>query len=274
MKTVINSADLHTRHFKKISQTIYQICGIKLLPGKEEMVKARLMKRLRVLGLTGFQQYLDFVEQDKSGAELSRMVDLLTTNKTDFFRELPHFDYLRKDVLPALSLQKKTRWWSAGCSSGEEPYSIAIQLRENLPGNSISNIKILATDISSRMVHKAREAIYEYQKLQDVSPYLIRKYFNCIQSAAPPVYQAKQKIRDMVQVARLNLMQAWPMKGPFTIIFCRNVMIYFDKPTQEKLINRFWDLLEYGGYLFVGHSESMAGISHKFQYIQPAIFRK
>ena len=267
------SIELNEKHFKKVSQLVYRFSGIKLRAGKEALVRARLMKRLRALGMGSFEEYFKYIESDKRGEELSCMIDVMTTNKTSFFREAGHFNYLREKILPELKDQR-LRFWSAACSSGEEPFSLAILLMENVPQIKSRDVRILATDISTEMLNKAHRAVYEERTLRDIPRPLLQKYFVRVQKQPHRAYQVKDNISSMVQLAWLNLMDSWPMKGPFNVIFCRNVMIYFDSPTQQNLINRFWELLEPGGYLFVGHSESLSTISHKFQYMRPATYRK
>ncbi|MBN2467044.1 MAG: protein-glutamate O-methyltransferase [Deltaproteobacteria bacterium] len=267
------SSELTDEQFRKISQLVYRLCGINLKNGKEALVKSRLMKRLRALNMYSFDEYIQCIESEKTGRELSHMIDVLTTNKTGFFREEAHFFFLREKFLPFLN-DKRVRFWSAGCSSGEEAYSLAISLREYLPRIDSLDAKILATDISIRMLEKAAKGLFERKTLDSVPPGLFKKYFSALGKEAPAVYRIHDAIRDMVRLARLNLMDAWPMRGPFDAILCRNVMIYFDKETQAKLVNRFWDILSPGGIFIVGHSESLAGISHKFQYVQPAVYQK
>ena len=266
-------ADLTPRQFQKVSELVHRMCGIKLRAGKEALVRSRLMKRLRALGLPGFKEYFKYLENDTTGQELGNMIDVITTNKTSFFRESDHFEFLRQEVIPTLK-GKQGRFWSAGCSSGEEPYSLAILLREELPGIDRMDVKILATDISVRMLERVRTAVYDAEVLTPIAPVLVQKYFDCFRNDNGYHYRVKDSLRVMVKHARLNLMDPWPMKGPFNAIFCRNVMIYFDRPTQERLINRFFDLLEPGGNLFVGHSESLSSITHSFNYVKPAVYRK
>jgi len=273
MSTDLLSSELNPKQFRWISEQLYQICGIKLQPGKEILVRSRLSKRLRLLSLDGFEDYLSFLREDKSGKELAMMVDMLTTNKTSFFRESQHFDYLRQHLLPKLrASHQPIRLWSAGCSSGEEPYTLGIILREELSDGY--DARILATDISSEMLSKARNAIYGEETLADLPPSLLRKYFSILSPNSSKTYRVNSDVRALVHLARLNLMEPWPMKGPFNAIFCRNVMIYFDKPTQERLVNRYAQLLAPGGLLFVGHSESLTSISHSLRYIQPAVYMK
>ncbi len=267
------SIELSGKQFNKVSQLVYQFSGIDLKAGKEALVKARLMKRLRALKMRSFDEYMNHIENDDGSRELGLMIDVITTNKTGFFREPEHFNYLRDKILPELK-NPRMRFWSAACSSGEEPFSLAILLRDEVPNIDSRDVKILATDISTKMLEKASEAVYKEETLRDVPALLLQKYFIKNRKERPRTYRVKDSISKMIKFAWLNLMDPWPMKGPFNVIFCRNVMIYFDKPTQQKLINRFWDLLEQGGYLFVGHSEGLSSISHKFKYVRPATYRK
>lgn len=268
------SIELNEKQFKKISQLVYRFCGINLKEGKEALVRARLMKRLRVLGISSFEEYLKFIESDDGGQEMSLMIDVMTTNKTSFFREPEHFNFLGEKILPELKC-RRMRFWSAACSSGEEPLSLAILLREKIPDIEHRDVLVLATDISTRMLENACKAIYKEESVRSLPTSLLQKYFVKIRNGSSACnYQVKDSIRTMIRPAWLNLMDSWPMKGPFNVIFCRNVMIYFDRPTQQRLINRFWDLLEPGGYLFVGHSEGLSAISHKFRYVRPATYRK
>ena len=175
--------------------------------------------------------------------------------------------------LPNVGANSETQR-SAGCSSGEEPYSIALLLREEIPDIDRWDVRILATDISSKILAIAREAVYAEQTVEDIPPQLLRKYFTCIQTPGARAYRVNENVRAMVRLGHLNLMEPWPMKGPFDVISCRNVMIYFDKATQQDLVQRFWKLLRPEGYLFIGHSESLTGSSHEFHYVQPAIYLK
>ena len=268
---VAGDAELAPEQFRDISRTVYDVAGIQLRPGKEGLVRSRLAKRLRALGLTTYDDYLARVAGDASGRELSEMVDALTTNKTNFFREPAHFDFLRGRVLPALPAGGAVRIWSAGCSTGEEPYTLGMVLHEALPDLARRDVKILATDISSRVLAQAKAGRYVEAVAADVPPELLRRHFTRVPGGT---WEVGASLRDLVTFARLNLMEPWPMRGPFQAIFCRNVMIYFDKPTQQRLVARYYDLLAPGGHLFVGHSESLSGITHGFSYVQPAVYRK
>lgn len=269
------SLELSNNEFQKVAQTVYRVCGIDLKQGKEALVRARLMKRLRLLEMSSFKEYLQYIESNEGSRELGAMIDVMTTNKTSFFREDDHFNYFSDTILPELNKtrKKRMRFWSAACSSGEEPFSLAIVLEEKLPDLKSRDVRILATDISTNILEKACRAVYDDAALTDLQSASLRKYFVKVGNN-PAVYQVKENVRQLVKFAMLNLMDPWPMKGRFDVIFCRNVMIYFDKPTQQKLINRFWDVMEPGGYLFVGHSEGLSAISHKFKYLRPATYRK
>jgi len=267
------SGELTDRQFKKIGDIIYSECGIVLKSGKEALVRARLTKRLQALKMEGFGQYLKYLQGDNGREELALLVDVMTTNKTSFFREMAHFDFLGETILPKLT-GRRLRFWSAACSSGEEPFSLAMFLLDELPRLGSRDVKILATDISPTILGKARNATYEEGALLDLPSTFMRKYFVKVGNGKSHTYQVKADVRKMVRIARLNLLHPWPMKGSFNIIFCRNVMIYFDRLTQQKLVNRFWDILEPGGYLFVGHSEGMSGVKHKFRYVRPTTYVK
>jgi chemotaxis protein methyltransferase CheR len=267
--------DLSAKQFDRICSLLHQTCGIKLQKGKESLVKSRLTKRLRTLGLNGFGEYLEYLENNSQNGEHSALIDALTTNKTSFFRENEHFIFLRNRIVPPLAAEKRSlRIWSAGCSSGEEPYTIAMTLREQLPDIDSRDVRILATDISSKVLAESQQAVYSQDEIRDIPGALVQKYLTCTNVKPPREYRVVDSVRNMVRFAPLNLMNEWPMKGPFDVIFCRNVMIYFEKSIQQWLVGRFWQLLASGGYLLIGHSESLTASSHKFRYIQPATYMK
>ena len=273
MATMTGKA-LSAAEFKAVSELMYGISGVNLTPGKEGLVESRLASRLRALSLDSFTEYLAFVKSDPKRVELTTLVDLLTTNKTNFFREVAHFDYLKECVLPDLAQRRGARFWCAGCSSGEEPYTLAMVLAEAWNASQLSGVKILATDLSTRVLARAAAAEYDEAAIGDMAPERVRRHFNRSETQGGARYQVKQPLRQLVHTARLNLMGDWPMKGPFDVIMCRNVMIYFDAPTQERLVNRFHELLTPGGSLLVGHSESLTALSHSFTAVQPATYRK
>lgn len=272
-RTDYYSLRLTPRQFDRISRIVYEVSGIDLHEGKEDLVKARLLKRLRHLNLSNFDQYFKYLHSDKSGKEIKSMVDILTTNKTDFFREPEHLLFLREKIVPLFG-EHPVRIWSAGCSSGEEPYSIAMTLCEAVPNIAKYDIRILATDISERMMEKAQKGEYPEEAVKEIPAHVRHKYFQRVGTPSNRKYRVVDDVRQLVKFAKLNLMDDWPMSGPFDVIFCRNVMIYFNKPTQEMLINRFWHLLREEGYLLVGHSESLNFLSHDFLYVKPAVYQK
>ena len=265
--------ELTAGHFTRITDMLFEHCGIRMREGKEGLVRARLAKRLRALGLPDFDAYLSFVQSERSRTEFAEMIDALTTNKTSFLREVSHFDYLRDNVLP--DLRGPVRLCSAGCSSGEEPYTLAMLLHDAYGAETSRRVKILATDISHRVLAQARAGQYPADTMSDVPSPWLNKYWSTKHDASGrEVSDAGAALRTVVQFAKLNLMEHWPMRGPFDAILCRNVMIYFEKATQQKLIERYWALLRPGGHLFVGHSESLTGLTHRFRYVQPAVYVK
>ena len=276
----IENLILTERDFHEISDLVYKHCGINLHEGKKELVRARLAKRLRIGNFETFPEYIKHVLQDKTGKEFSILIDSLSTNLTSFFREPQHFQFLSNEFLPSLLKRKekkhnfKIRAWSAGCSSGEEPYSIAITLLEAIHEHPCWSAKILATDISTRMLEAAKKGIYDKERVAPVPPKQKHKYLTRSRDNGVEVYEVNRSLRNVIIFKYLNLMESWPIKGSLDFIFCRNVMIYFDKATQSRLINRYWDLLDSGGVLFTGHSESLTGIEHKFNYAQPTIYIK
>jgi len=280
MKLSTLTIELTQRQFEKISSLVYDLCGINLHIGKKELVRARLSKRLRQLGLRDFGEYIAYLKNDASGQEIVDMLDAISTNLTSFFRESDHFEYLSKQILPRLVQKRgkepgrKLRIWSAGCSSGEEPYTIAIVLSKQIQNLAGWDAAILATDISTRMLDTGRRGEYAEARLKNVPGQMQSGCFECIESKKPRVYCVQPEIRRLVSFARLNLLENWPMQGKFDVIFCRNTMIYFDKQTQAGLVRRFWENLNDGGTMFIGHSESLTGVKHKFKYVQPTVYLK
>lgn len=276
----VQEVTLSEQEFRLISDLVYKHCGINLHDGKKELVRARLAKRLREGNFDTFSDYIRYVLEDPSGREFSILVDSLSTNLTKFFREDQHFEYLRSQFLPRVLAAKqgrhdlRIRGWSAGCSTGEEPYSIAITLLEAVAGRGRWDLKLLATDVSTRVLERAQEGIYEKDRVEPIPLPLRSKYLVHRKERGRDLYEVADTLHNVVLFRYLNLMEDWPVKGPLDFIFCRNVMIYFDKPTQGRLINRYYDLLASGGVLFTGHSESLTGIEHRFRYVQPTIYSK
>ena len=267
---LLGEATLSPAHFERIIEMLHAHAGIRMRAGKEGLVRARLAKRLRALGVSDYDAYLDLVERDPARREFAEMVDVLTTNKTSFFREQAHFDFLQEEVLPACP--GPIRLWSAGCSSGEEPYTLAMLLNESLEPAALRAARILATDISHRVLATAKAGVYPADALAEAPRALVQKYWRPVAGAGVARLEATPALRALIQFGKLNLMESWPMRGPFDAILCRNVMIYFDKATQQQLAERYWQLLRPGGYLFVGHSESLTGLAHRFKYVQPAVY--
>lgn len=269
--------ELHEREYKRISKLVFGISGINLHDGKQHLIHGRLAKRLRELGLKNFKEYCNILENDTTGLEVTVLIDRLSTNKTDFFREEAHFEFMKSRALPELQERKKSgrrgkiRIWSAGCSSGEEPCTIAITIVEKLGITAGYDISILATDISTRMLARAQMGVYPESAMGGMPKYYRMKYFH---KAGDGEYRVSQTVSGLITYARLNLMDKWPMRGPFDFIFCRNVMIYFTKETQKDLIKRFYGLIPPGGYLFLGHSESLSNMKHGFKNVQPAVYAK
>lgn len=255
--------------FQKVCDMLYRLSGIVLRAGKEDLVQSRLAKRLRATRTATYEEYLERVARDPQ--ELSLMVDVLTTNKTHFFREPAHFDFLADQLVPKWSRARDpVRIWSAACSTGEEPYTIAMALWDASP-EVARRSRILATDLASHVLTKAKAGAYRRDGLNEVPGELLKRHFDATSKGEARV---KAPLRELVKFARLNLLDPWPMRGPFQLIFCRNVMIYFDKETQLALAERFRELLEPGGYLFIGHSESLGLVGHGLKYVQPAVYQR
>jgi chemotaxis protein methyltransferase CheR len=267
---------INDKEFESFRELIYRESGIKLRDNKKDLLRQRLNKRIRVLGLSSFGEYFRLVEGDRSRKELTEMIDAISTNVTSFFRENKHFEFLAGRALPEIMDRKRTgsreiRIWSAACSSGEEPYSILFTLLESQELTSNWQIKLLATDISTKVLQKAMKGGYPADKMEGMPEALAHKYFERVEGE----YVVKPKIREMVKFRWFNLITPrFPFKRQFDVIFCRNVMIYFDKPTREELIRKFSGVLAVGGYLCIGHSESLANTRHDLKYIQPTIYRK
>lgn len=256
-----------------LMRIIYDRAGINLGESKKELLSARLGKVLRRRGIQGFGEYLKLLKNDKTGKELILLLDAISTNVTHFFREENHFLFLAEQ-LARLKSSEKARIWSAGCSSGEEPYSIAITLLENFPQAPLFPPCILATDLSTKMLDLAIKGVYTLKSAQAMDAVLLKKYFLKGRRASEGLIRVKRVLSNMVAFERLNLMEPFGFFEEFRFIFCRNVMIYFDSPTRQELVGRFYQALEPGGYFIIGHSESLNGIRHSFEYLQPTIYRK
>lgn len=274
------SVELNDKEYYLFAELIYQLSGIQLGENKKELMKARLMKRMRFHAFSTFKEYYKYVINDASGAELEQLLNAISTNVSHFMREGQHFRYLADTAIPnILSTKKDNRLhiWSCACATGEEVYSIAITLLEHCKIPSHIDIKVLGSDISTKALQAAREAKYDVLKLREVPKDIFAKYFSpCSSEAARGnCYRVAPKVREKAFFARLNLMgDVFPFKFKFDVIFCRNVMIYFDRDTQHKLIEKLYRYLADDGYLFIGHSESLFGIQTKFKSVAPAVLQK
>jgi len=261
--------------FQFIAAFVFDRCGIVLGANKRQLVYGRLLRRLRELGLGSFSEYCARLRAQPDD-ELDPLASAISTNVTSFFRENHHFEFLAQDMLPALAsvANPRIRIWSAGCSSGEEPYSIAMVMAEVLGNHARSIARVLATDLSSRALAVARQGTYSLERLQGVSEPRRKRWFLSGRGGNAGLAMIAQGIRDLVALKQLNLLHDWPIKGPLDAIFCRNVVIYFDNPTKQRLFARYAQLLAPGGYLFLGHSESLHGMSDAFDLVGRTIYRK
>jgi chemotaxis protein methyltransferase CheR len=271
---------LSDREFQSFADLVHKKAGINLHSGKRELVRSRLAKRIREGGFENFNNYYQYVIQDETGTELVTLLDSISTNLTRFFREPGHFQFMTDTFLPRFtgSMVKKRgyglRIWSAGCSTGEEPYSIVMTVLDYSPQFRRADFKVLATDLSTRVLSVAWRGSYPRDIVADIPLSRLRKYFKRGHGPSNGWFQVKNNLRQPVVFRRLNLIEPFPFKKKFDLIFCRNVMIYFNKQTQAGLVVRFQQALADGGYLFIGHSESLTGVEHNLKYIQPTIYRK
>jgi len=258
--------------FDEIKRIAYSVTGIRLTDQKKSMIYGRLARRVRALGFRNFGQYCQEIE-NRNSPELHEFTNAITTNLTSFFREIHHFEYLRSKFIPELlkrnARSKRLRIWSAGCSTGEEPYSIAMVLSE-FPELRNWDAKILATDLDSNVVERAKSGVYQSDRIEKVPD----EYEKNLVNHAGGEAHIRESVAKFITFKQLNLLHEWPMKGPFDAIFCRNVVIYFDAVTQKALFNRYADMLPNDGHLFIGHSESLHNITDRFSLIGRTIYRK
>jgi chemotaxis protein methyltransferase CheR len=253
-----------------IQQLAHSAFGLDLRNGKEELIIARIGKVMRKQKLGSFKDYYDYVVADRSGVALAEMIDALTTNYTSFFRESTHFELLKKTILPAAK-RDKLRIWSAACATGEEPYSIAFCLYD--AGFTTASAEVIATDISQKVLGEANAAMYKEDTLKSMGLEERRRYFLAGIGMKSGWFKVKPEIRRMVHFASHNLIGPPGNKGKFDVIFCRNVMIYFNNATQQQVICGLQQALRPGGYLLIGHSETLNGVQHSLQYVSPAVYR-
>ena len=281
MAAVAEVKDLTRREYERIRDLVYAKSGISLGDQKMQLVRARLGKRVCKDGFKSFGAYLHYVEQDASGEELCSLLDAISTNTTHLFREMRHFNLLR-EIISGWTQEKHWRTkhstlriWSAACSSGEEPHSIAMTAHDALAGHPGIELKILATDLSTQMLSKAKRAIYETHRVGTAPPQFRARYFRKVSEDGQTVLEIVPELRRLISFAHFNLMiPTFPFRHGFDVIFCRNVMIYFDRPTQQMLVNKLAAQLHPGGYLMIGHSESLSNIEHSLEYSEPTVYRK
>ncbi len=265
---------MREQDFVKVRDMVYDACGIVLGEHKREMVYSRLARRIRHYQFTDFATYLSFLENNKE-QEFEEFLNSVTTNLTSFFRERHHFEFLKKTIVPEIKkrhrIDHRVRIWSAGCSTGEEPYSIAMQVASEFSGAQW-DFKILATDLDTNVLAKASNGVYDIDGIKEEDKALCRKHFLFDKSSQQ--IKAKAELKECIFFKQLNLLTPWPMSQKFDVIFCRNVVIYFDQPTKDKLMKRYAERLVDGGYLILGHSETMSKSISEFEPLGKTIYRK
>ena len=263
--------------FNYLRNLIGEHTGISLSDSKHDLVYGRLAKRLRANGLNDFREYRALLEMEGSG-EIEHFINALTTNLTSFFREQHHFDYLSEQLQSGLIDKvrqgKRVRIWSAGCSTGEEPYSLAITLAEAIPDFEKYDIRILATDLDTDVVRHAANGVYSEARIEGLSNERAKRWFKKGTGKHEGHVRVSDKLMKLVTFRQLNLMQPWPMRGLFDVIFCRNVVIYFEKSTQRELFDRFANIMQPDGHLLIGHSETLHKVSARFELIGKTIYRR
>jgi len=263
--------------FNALRTLVRQRTGISLSDAKRELVYGRLARRLRALGLQSFSAYRDLLANDAEGPEMVEFINAITTNLTSFFRESHHFEYLREQVLVPMLKRgpgQRLRIWSAGCSTGEEPYSIAMTVRETVPENVRHDIRILATDLDSDVLSRGKSGLYGEDRVKGLSAERMSRFFREQRDGGACRYRVAPDLRELITFNQLNLMNPLPMKGPLDVIFCRNVVIYFDKETQRELFRKYAQLQRPGDILFLGHSENMFKVSDDYTLVGRTIYRR
>jgi chemotaxis protein methyltransferase CheR len=268
--------ELSDEVFHRLRDLVRRHTGISLADSKRELVYGRLARRLRALDLTSFVAYCELIESGPSD-EVQELTNAITTNLTSFFREDHHFQQLAAESLPQIELNraaaKRIRLWSAGCSTGEEPYSIAMVMREALTRLRDWDVKLLATDIDSKVVETASAGVYGDDRFKGVAAERIKRWFSPV-AGRPNHSEASRELKNLITFKQLNLFDAWPMKGPFDVIFCRNVVIYFDKETQRGLFERMAELQQPGAWLIIGHSESLFNVTSRYRLVSRTVYRR
>lgn len=261
--------------FEDFRKLIHESIGISLSLQKKQLLMTRLYRRMYQLGINSYREYWAHVLNDETGSEMVLLLNAVSTNKTDFFRENDHFTFLKNEVYPQLQKQQTIRIWSCACSSGEEAYTIAMTLLDAFDGvSSGRDAKILATDISTRMLDQAEMGRYPVNQLPLIPEVLRNRYCQILPETNGEMFQVSSQLKALIRFRRLNLIQEFPLRTQFDFIMCRNVMIYFDRDDQEKLIDRLSGYIKPGGYLFVGHSESLIGLQNSLKYVQSSIYQR
>ncbi len=262
--------------FDFLRELVVSHTGISLSDAKRDLVYGRLSRRLRDLGLQSFDQYCRLLDSGDD-TELENFINAITTNLTSFFREPHHFEFLTKTALPTLiknRQQRRLRIWSAGCSTGEEPYSLAMAVKEVVPTLDGWDLRILATDLDTNVVQTAKTGVYRDERIEGLSKPRKHNWFRAGRDAQKGQVKVSSDLQDLITFKPLNLMGEWPMKGPFDVIICRNVVIYFDLDTQKRLFDRYANILADDGYLLIGHSEALYKVTDRFELIGKTIYRK
>lgn len=263
-------------HFETLRKLVGEITGISLSDHKRDLLYGRLTRRLRALRLQSFDQYIHLLTTNP-GDEMQNFINAVTTNLTSFFRENHHFEFLAKELFPQLEKEGRVRGlriWSAGCSTGEEPYSIAMTVREYFQNAESLDIKIFASDLDTNVVQTAANGIYDASRVEGLDPARVKQWFQRGSGANAGKVRVRRDLANLITFSQLNLMQPWPMNSMFDVVFCRNVVIYFDKPTQSVLFNNFANVIKPGSHLIIGHSETLHKVCDRFELIGKTIYRK
>ncbi len=262
--------------FNRVRTVVHAHAGIHLADSKQNLVYNRLSRRLRLLGFEDFQSYLSYVEGEGKEDEFTHLINAITTNLTFFFRENHHFEFLTQELFPALMKKnadtRKIRIWSAGCSTGEEPYSLSIVAKEFFPAGW--DVRIDASDLDTNVINTGKEGVYSIEALKDVAQERVKRWFLRGSGDNSGMVKVKSELKEVIRFQQVNLMNDWPWNESFDVIFCRNVVIYFDKPTQQRLFARYHHALKSDGHLFIGHSESLYKVSEQFKFLGKTIYQK
>jgi chemotaxis protein methyltransferase CheR len=266
---------LSDREMDRIVRLVYERSGITLHQGKRALIVARLHKMLKAGGFRSFSDYVRHVETDRSGQELSVLIDAISTNHTSFFREDEHFRYLAARVVPPLAAaDRPVRVWCAACSTGQEPVSIAVTLMDALPAAQHGRVRLLASDISTRALKTATAGVYPLRVAEGLSQPVLKSYFERGLGADEGKVRVRAQVRRAIEYRRLNLIEIDSLNETFDVVFCRNVMIYFDKAVQQRVVSMIERHLAPGGHLFIAHSESLNGLSHGLKWMAPAVYQR